>query len=189
MIQRLRTLLQQRHDERGATLVEMTVVIALMGILIPLITGLIYSSTKAQNTVLSSANGQIQESTIVDSLTEDVSRAQWVAYEPHSNNFYNYIALQKTSGECVAWQVSPGGQLRRVIYPSRNGPTNFTSGWIDIAPIKLRGTEQYFTVDEADGTVQYNFDIELQDRVREVSGSITPQIGQNVGSARNVCFR
>lgn len=174
-----------RKSENGFTLIEMTTVIALTGILVPIITGIMYTSVNAQDTALSITNGQLATSTIDDAIQNDIERATWVEYNPvgHTNNYNNgnYLALRTSDGTCVAWTVV-GGKALRGKYTSNRGPTAVSAqNFQEFTKVSATSGENAFEVINGD-TVRYKFTVQHGSTKRETSGTISPKVAQNSGS-------
>lgn len=194
MIQHLQKHFRQRaqQHEDGFTLVEMTVVVTMIGLLMPLITGILYTALNAQNAVVKTTNGQLSGQAIEAALHEDIAHSTWLEYAPetHGNNFnnYDYLALHVASGECVAW-AEYNGELRRTVYPRSNGPTlrNFNADGLPFTNVSEEATSNVFEV-SPNGAVNYTFTLDLDGLKLEVSDSVTPVVAQNTGKAEGTCF-
>lgn len=185
--QRVQDFKDARERGDGFTLVEMTTIIAITGIMMPIIMGIMITSINSQEVVLEKTNGQLASSTVASAIENDLESATWAEYKPegHTSNYNNkeYFALRKPTGECVVWAVdTTSGDVLRGTYTRNSGPTAFgAQNFQKMTKASQHGTANAFTVED-DGTVRYKFTVLHGATEREVSGSVVPAVAQTKGS-------
>lgn len=189
-LQNLRNRFRDRLcREDGFTLIELTVVVTLLGVIMPIIVGLLYTSVNTQNAVVSQASGQVAESTLRDVLRNDVESATWMTYGYDFADLSNALAMQTHNGQCVAWRIADSGNVQRTVYTRASGPTNigFNANGVTIIKASNELNEHQFTVTPS-GTLEYSINLTAGTTNREVSGTLRSKVIQNEGQAEGTCF-
>lgn len=171
MIRRLRE--RADEDDRGISLIELIVYIALSAVVATLVTSMLISSLKGQDQVTSVTQATTRGQTIAQAIERALRNATSVVISPDSKT----LTVQTTLGEeCQGFRLTSGKQLQAAL------GAGFHS-WKPLAD-DVAAISGHVAFGWDDGAVTYSLSFATDGSPVELRGSVVPRgTGGDVGAA------
>ena len=164
---------RRRADDRGATLVELIVYIALGALVLALIASLFAAGVRSQAAAAERDAATGKAALITGSLQSSIRNASAFRVEPDGRTLRARVATGTASWECQAWTLTAGGDFRFTTSPyairirTIPGWTTVASGvaTADGGPLFVRSGAR----------VTYELVVTDQDQILPLSGGVTAQ--------------
>lgn len=184
-----------RDPDAGFSLVELAVYIVALGVIMAVVTAVMITLFRSEQTVSAVTNSTSDSQNMVAVLSGDVRNARQFETNPSGTVFTASVAGSDAAGvswQCVRWTVAGAGSNWNVSRQTRaDAPT---STWSDaptlVGGVSAKGSSNFFagtTSLGARGTLQYAMQVATTgDGVIDVSGQAS-NTAQGVGTSSN-CF-